>query len=242
MRMEGCIALLLTLPVATACDLVGPDDADGQALSEAGSLVFTWPNPGTESTSASAGAEPSDDSTIDEVDLLGRPLQEIFDERTDTGFSGSQAWAGGEHKYIGNVGAVETTARLYFEDRELVEQVAREQQYTPFLLDLGRKKFIWAFAPISSDHECGLLIRGSSDHSASWQFFQGSGTSTWGRAVRTSVAEHKKQAPCVRETLEPWGGGLQGSTCYYRVTYDLDTGEILSAELLYCTVATEEYT
>lgn len=189
--------------------------------------------------------EPEDGPQATEVwGDLDRPLQAIFGAKTLTGFYTGMAWAEGQQSYIGNVGSVETTARVTIEDKYLADQVAKQQDYIPFLLDFGRKKFISVFAPVHTDHTCGLTVRGSSFHAATWQFFQGTGVSNWGQAIQSSTANPSSQSPCesgpTTGQVTVGSPSTGGSVCYYLVTYDLGTGQIYSAQLLFCSSASDE--
>ena len=170
-----------------------------------------------------------------------RPSQQISNARTTTGFYTGQAWAEGSHNYIGNVGRVETTAGVTVADKHLADQVVVRQEFKPFLLQFGQKEFIFAFAPVYTDHKCGLTVRGSSVHSASWEFYQGTGASAWGEALQTSVAQTSSQGDCSgRGTSRGTDVQPDGTVCYYLVTYDLDTGVVVSADLLFCTSSSSE--
>lgn len=169
-------------------------------------------------------------------EAASRPLQQIFDAETRVGFEKGYAYALGRHDYIGNVGFVSTTAQVAHNDAYLGSQSAENQNYTPFLLDWGQLKLIWVSAKVYSDHECGLSVQGKSTHKAWWEFFQGTGVSEWGVDSETS------QAAPVSQSCSSGGTGQTTSTdesggmlCYYLITYDLTTGRILNAELLYCT-------
>ncbi len=174
---------------------------------------------------------------IEDDENTSRPIQQIFNPHTGVGFGSGHAWAMGRHDYIGNVGSVSTTAHVAFEDQPLGDQDAHRQDYTPFLLDWGISKFIWVQAKVFTDHTCGLSVFGSSDHRASWQFFQGTGVSAWGTARQTSQAAPVTQDGCASSSTSSGGGsdGSHGSLCYYFITYDTRTGEIVSADFLACT-------
>ena len=170
------------------------------------------------------------------VDLTDTPPSSILNARTETGFRPGFAFAFGTHDYSGNIGRIETTARASHRDRFLGSLTAERQDYIPFLTDLGRIKKIWTWAKIFTDETCGVTVGGSSVHSAWWEFFQGRSASSWGRSSISTQGTDSSQPACTggtggyeREDLEP--GGL---ICSYWITYDLRSGEILSADFLGC--------
>lgn len=166
-----------------------------------------------------------------------RPLQQIFNPTTRVGFDDKYAWALGLHYYIGNVGSIGTTVDVTHESTYLGSYTAHKQDYTPFLLDLGTKKLIWVQAKVYTDKPCGLSVTGNSDHRAWWQFYQGRSSSEWGVARRTTQAAPASSDPCSNQTGQAEVSETQpdGITCYYRITYVKSTGEIVSAEFLFCT-------
>ena len=64
-------------------------------------------------------------------------------------------------------GTVSTTPRVMYAGRFLAERSATAQRYTPSLLNFGRMDFVSVYVPVLSDHECGLTVEGTSQHSAS---------------------------------------------------------------------------
>lgn len=168
---------------------------------------------------------------------MSRPLQQIFNERTSVAFEPGYVRGFGTHQYIGNVGAVSTTTQVTFQNQHLGSQAAEAQDYTPFLFDFGSVKRIWVSAKVFTDHECGLTGHASSQHSASWQFFQGTGAPLWGKSGEPSQADPKSQGGCSSGTGTGFGTQYApaGMVCTYLITYELDTGIIVDAELLYCT-------
>jgi hypothetical protein len=166
------------------------------------------------------------------------PLEQIFRARTKAGFHDGQAWAEGAHSYIGNVGAVSTTTRVMYAGRFLAERSATEQRYTPFLLNFGRVDFVSVYVPVLSDHECGLTVEGTSQHSASWQFFQGVGAANWGGVTTPTFASQASQPDCPDGFDGIGSGGAEssgGSVCFVEYWYDKASGEVLESEILFCT-------
>jgi len=220
-----------------ASNLVGPD----QMIDATAPLSFTVPDYVPSATVEPSLSGPGGDLDGDDsgqLDAVTRPLQRIIKPRTITGFWPGKAWAEGANEYVGNVGQIQTTAKVAFEGQALAEQPVTIQDHVPFIFDFGRVKFITAFAPVSTDHECGLTVRGSSVHRASWQFFTGASAPAWGEAIVTSVAQHSSQESCPAVDPGPSGvsgPGPGGSTCYFRITYDLDSGQVIFVDFLYCT-------
>lgn len=170
-------------------------------------------------------------------DEQARPLQQIFDAETRVGFEPGYAWALGSHQYIGNLGSVTTTAHATYQDMDLGSHTSTKQKYLPFLADWGLVKHIWQQSKIFTDHECGLSVQGYSDHRAWWQFYQGTSAPEWGLARRSSQAGWARQPACSGNATGQFTSGeesAQGTVCYYLITYDMDTGEIVNAEFLFC--------
>lgn len=243
-------ATLLTLVVATVasgCDDPHPTDPlEGQDDSIAAGpvdLMLRIPALTNEMLTTRSFVELTPDSATSPqagpagAPLEMRPFQQVFDPRTRVYFQDGYSAALGIHQYVGNVGSIRTTANVDYRAQYLGSHTSEKQQYFPFLLDFGRLKSIWVEAKVFSDHECGLNIGGDSSHAASWQFFQGGSAPLWGTSRMPSQAQPVSQPGCSRRTGESTGAEAQpgGSTCYYLITYDLDTGEILNADFLYCT-------
>lgn len=169
-------------------------------------------------------------------DSLNRPIEQIFNARSTGDFQAGFAGVYGTHEYIGNVGRITTTANVSYNQAHLGSMVGTKQQYTPFLGDFGRTKRIDVFPKIYTDKTCGLVVEGSSQHHASWQFYQATSVQNWGVVQEFTQAKPYAQGACSGQT-----GGFQtentqpgGIVCTYWITYDLDTGEIVDAQLLFC--------
>jgi len=178
-------------------------------------------------------------------------ISEITFPRTDVGFQGAYAFSRGSHSYTGNVGRVETVATVSYEGQVIGTQPQAREVYDPFLLDFGRTKHMAVDALVFVEQECGLEVDGHSKHFAHWQWFLGSTVSTWGHSEAGSQAfPPVEQPPCQQQDGADggYGGGSEdggGSggggavTCWYWVTYDLDTGDIYGTRLLFCDEAGE---
>lgn len=181
---------------------------------------------------------PSDPS-VDE-----NAVAEIIAPITQVGFTSTYAYSSGRHEYRGNTGKVSTVATVTFQGAALGSSPASRQEYTPFLVDWGERKSIWAEAYVFTSQKCGLRVDGDSEHAAWWQWFQGDGVSRWGEANATTQAfPPAEQPPCEEAPVEyDFGGQDEGSssdgsgavTCWYWVTYDPETGEVYDWQFLYC--------
>lgn len=215
-------------PLTTALDgapTVNPPSLTQADLTPPDSVHLVAPPPGETPPRADFDGE-----------SFNRPLAQIFNERSTGDFQAGFAGVYGYHDYIGNVGRVSTEAHLTFQNQHLGSAPLSTQHYTPFLLDFGRRKSIWAFPKIYTDQTCGLTVQGSSQHRASWQFYQATSVQNWGVTEEGTQSKPYSQGACSGDT-----GGFQaehtqpgGIVCTYWITYDVDTGEIISAELLFC--------
>jgi hypothetical protein len=241
MLRSRIIPLALVMLGITGCDRTVPTAIDGRSLE---ALEFTLPTVPDDQLMSQTyevlGEEPdhSGPQLLEIQDDDVRPLQQIFNPSTRVGFDAKYAWAMGLNYYIGNVGAISTTVDVTHQSTYVGSYTANKQDYTPFLLDLGTRKHIWVQAKVYTDKTCGLSVKGASDHQAWWQFFQGRGSSEWGVARRSSQAAPESNGECNSyQTGQAQTSDVQptGITCYYRITYVIGTGEIVSAEFLFCT-------
>jgi hypothetical protein len=181
------------------------------------------------------------DDQIGGGEFESRPLQQVFNPRTIVGIAEGYdyVYAIGLHDYIGNMGAVSTTAHATFQDQHLGSYTAERQNYTPFLVDFGAMKDIWAIAKVFTDKTCGLSALGESRHSAWWQFYQGRAAPLWGVSKSYSQAQPERQRACGSMTTTRSGGsedgGGGGMICYVLITWDLATGQIVDTRILSCT-------
>lgn len=169
-------------------------------------------------------------------DELDRPPQQILEAYTHTSLEAGYASAVGRQHYIGNVGSLATTANVAFNDQHLGSHTSRRRDYIPFLLDWGRAKFMWVQSKVFTDKECGLSVEGSTDHTASWEFFQGERVASWGQAQATSQGDPTVQGACGGQTGQAVGTDVRagGVVCFYLITFDTRTGVIVGAEFMYC--------
>ncbi|MDX1495099.1 MAG: hypothetical protein R3253_13605 [Longimicrobiales bacterium] len=212
-------APLVRAPVLSPSDLIQQDTASAweQMPGEEGEVF---------------GPVPADFEE-DDTDLL---VTRIIDPDSRGDFQEGFGGVYGTHRYTGNVGYIETTAQLTYRDQHLGNATGRRQNYTPFLGDFGQIKHIGVFPKIFSDRECGLSVYGRSQHAAWWHFYQGGAVQTWGRQEEFSQAEPYSQGKCTENVGEFEAENTKpgGMVCTYLITYDLETGDIVNAELLYC--------
>lgn len=246
-RTRVMLALLAASTLAAACS---PDSPASPVESSFETAPLVHPPALTQADFATRGTvqlvpDPlADGPATAEFDDegLNRPLAQIFEARTTGDFQEGFAGAYGTHKYIGNVGAITTTAHVSYNGQHLGSQEGSQQQYTPFLIDFGRVKRIDVFPKIYTDHKCGLVAQGSSQHRASWQFYQATSVQNWGVARAFTQAKPYSQGACSERTggFESENAKPGGIVCTYWITYDLGTGEIVDAELLFCSSTSGE--
>lgn len=172
----------------------------------------------------------------EEIDDL---VAAIYDARTFVGFNSNHVFAQGEHQYQGNKSSIETTLNVAFEGETIGSQLAIREDDTNFLLDLGRLKYISAFARIYTDQKCGLSASGSSIHRAWWEAVVGGAPSAFGQVGRTSYATPRRQPECEDTATSSQAGwetssSSLGATCWVSIWYDVYTGEIYDIDVIYC--------
>lgn len=237
---RSMITLLVLVALVTGCDAT-PTAMNEQSVEPLDFFVPpVAPDVLADFAYDTLSAEPAPDGPDEPalIDGVPRPLQQIFSAQTRVGYDHGYAWALGSHRYIGNVASIATTAHVAYGSAHLGSQTANKQDYMPFLLDFGTVKFIWVQPKVYTDHDCGLSVQGNSDHRAWWQFYQGRSTAEWGTARRTSQAAPVAQGACAQSgTSQAHISETQptGIVCYYLVTYDMNTMEVLRVDFLYCT-------
>ena len=184
------------------------------------------------------GEEPSGPEDVaDYLDEVGS----VYDRRTYVGFGPTYGYSWGEHRYQGNKGRVTTTATISLDGQQLGSQTAVSEDYGLFLIDGPQVKYIATIARAYTDQGCGLQVSGASQHEAWWEWFMGFGVATWGVVRVDSDTSPESQDPC--EPVEAAvAGGPSGlaTVCWFSIDYDLETGEIVSVELLFCTGMSEQ--
>lgn len=177
-----------------------------------------------------------------EEDPYSRPPAAIFEADSRGDFQEGFGGVYGTQMYGGNKGSITTTAHVSYKDQHVGTATGSREQYTPFLGDWGRTKHLWVFPKVYTDRECGLSVQGGSQHAAWWEFYQGGAVQTWGRDGLSTQAPPYPQGACSNNvgSFEAENAKPGGLVCTYWITYDLDTGEVISAELLYCSSSSGE--
>lgn len=195
-----------------------------------------------------AVADPSGPAPVfadDPPDDSSEPLvaSKIISASTNVGFQYDYAFSSGRQRYTGNHGEISTTATVSYAGTVLGTQPASRQVTGPYLLDGGQEHTLWVDAYVFVDQRCGLKVNGDSQHLASWQWFIGTVANFGEDRMTTQAFPPADQPPC-EEIVEPYGpgggnesGGSEDGgvvTCWYLVTIDYQTGEIIDARFLYC--------
>jgi hypothetical protein len=249
-----CVGLV-TLLVTTACSeesstsIAGPD-ADWPAA-----LTLMFPEVAAEDFMRGEVEAPADPARVLSIGDPDGPdedaVAQVFGASTKVGFTADYAYSSGRHKYTGNKGRVETTARVSYDGTQIGTQTAFREEYVPFLLDWGETKEIWAEAYVFLDQDCGLRVDADSKHYAGWQWFLGGPAPNWGPASVSTQAFPPVSQPACAEADDSSDDGLVGGsesggaedsgpvTCWYWVTYDPFTGEVYEADFLFCDGLTE---
>ena len=163
---------------------------------------------------------------------------------TRVGHQDGYAYSNGYQLYTGNHAEMSTTATVIYEGTVIGTSTQFTESTVPFLTDWGQEKNIVVETYVFTDQTCGLRVDGRSEHRASWQWFLATWVGNWGQDAQSSMAfPPYDQAPC-EQMVEPSGsgGGIEGGgteadgvvTCWYLVTIDYQTGEILDSRFLYC--------
>jgi len=254
-RRRSRILIPISPPIALACALGAACSADGPTTLETQDgpvpdLYLSAPWITSEDLVSVGDAGPSADrpALVEDSHLYeggdesggssdgGESGVEIWDAHTNVGFDYDHAYAEGSHRYSGQVGRVETTAHVTWNDAYLGTQTAVMQEYD--WLTLRSTHFVTTYAQVNTDHSCGLSVQGRSLHAAWAELFQIKGAPTWGRTEQTTSAGPVRQDRCGRtaSNVDPTGtystGG--GIVCTYLITYDLATLQILDVTLLSC--------
>jgi hypothetical protein len=242
-RTFSLILAVLALTSVSACDHLGPTQpAEAPAAEQLSLVAPLLTQADLRSVSEVVNPDPLGvdvvpDRVSDVMGTLRRPIQQIFNPATRARLGSGYAAALGVHNYIGNLSSIYTTAQVTYNDQHLGSHVAQRQVYGPFFLNLGAMNHMWVDSKVYTDKTCGLTVDGSSDHRAWWQFYQGRSAPVWGMAQRPSQALPVSQSRCSSGTGERSGAEAMpgGMVCTYLITYDLETGVIVSVALLYCT-------
>jgi hypothetical protein len=166
----------------------------------------------------------------------GNEASAIYDARTIAGFEPGGAWAMGEHRYQGNKGRVDTEVTAVFDGTEIGSQSAYRLADWSFWLDFGWVKHISAIAHFYTNHECGLTTWGNSNHEAWWEAVPGANIATFGKIGVSTSSQPEHQPGCAPPSGGGGGGGgaIEGAYCWVSIWYDIETGEVLEYDILFC--------
>jgi hypothetical protein len=162
----------------------------------------------------------------------------IWNAYTDLSFGSGYLEAWGEHDYLANKARIDVTAEVWHDGVVIGARTGVTENVHGLTLPWPRH--IIANVIIHTDTDCGLSADAHSSHQAWWEFGLGSGPSNLGREIVPSYSTRADQPSCAPANPNPNGGGGGGSsgsdqmTCYLWLEYDLLTGEIYDAELLFC--------
>jgi len=150
------------------------------------------------------------------------------------GSAGNQA----KTTFTGNRIKVDVYTTVTFLAEPIVTEFLQTTQDTYFLPQT--EKHHDAFSSVRIEGSCGHTASGHAQHIA-WIDY---GPYEWGETERPSSGGRYSQPACETDEVpvedSRTGGGESGPapgdiyTCWYRYYYDIDTGEILDVELLYC--------
>ena len=148
--------------------------------------------------------------------------------------------AGNEAKttFTGNRIKVDVYATVKFLAEPIVSDFLQTTQDT-YVLPQTEKRHS-AFSHVRIEGPCGHTASGRAQHTA-WIDY---GPYEWGETERPSTGAPFSQRACESEevAIDETEGGAGGNqpppgeiyTCWYRFYYDIETGQILHTELLYC--------
>jgi len=182
---------------------------------------------------------PPDADDYDYDDMPVR-VSDVWDHRTRANFVPGMLAVIGSHKYAGNKGTLTTTGTVRYQGQVIGTQTGYVEQTFPFIFDAGMTHEIWQEVRVYVDTECGLRGNGHSSHGAYWQAVFGGPVFEFSETTRPSQSDDEHQPECPPTPVIPTGGGSDVYSgdrviCYFWVEYDLATGEILDAWLMYCT-------
>ena len=186
-----------------------------------------------------ANSEPPPPDADDWVDYEWPALaSDVWNHKTRANFIEGRLSVIAEHNYMGNIGTLSTTGTVRYQGEVIGTQTGYSEQSFPFLFSF-MPHYMWQEVRVYVDTECGLSGWGNSSHEAKWQAVMGGPVSVFNGTTRPSQSDHEYQPECPPEpvTFAGGGDGYSGDRvmCYYWVEYDIYTGEILDAWLMYCT-------
>jgi hypothetical protein len=253
-HVRALCAIAVLVAAAVACS---EEPATSVPRAEVGvpvDLAFTFPDVTNETlirreshvVEDASGPAPvlSEPSSLDDPPPPPLPSK-LLSTLTQVGHQDNYAYSSARQRYTGNHGEISTTATVTYQGTVIGTTTQFNESTVPYLTDLfGQEKTLLVETYVFTDQRCGLRVEGRSEHVASWQWFLGP-VSNWGRDARTSVGFPPYDQPPCEEAIEPYGpggggaesGGSEGNevvTCWYLVTIDYQTGEIVDSRFLYC--------
>jgi len=187
----------------------------------------------------------SDGESLSSEDPPPPPVpSKLISVLTEVGQQDGRAYSRARQRYTGNHGEISTTATVSYQGTVIGTSTQFRENTIPFLTDWGQEKTLITETYVFTDQRCGLRVEGRSEHVASWEWFLGQ-VSSWGKDAMSSVGFPPYDQPPCEEVVEPYGGtgsgaesgGSEGQevvTCWYLVTIDYQTGEIVDSRFLYC--------
>jgi hypothetical protein len=140
-----------------------------------------------------------------------------------------------QHWYQGNKSRIDTSVNVSFEGTHLGGQAASKEADAWYWTDFGSWKHIFSNARFYTSRDCGLTAYGSSNHSAWWEATIPPAVARYGQVSLTTISDLARQAECLPpEPEHSITSGGSSTLCYVWIEYDLYSGHIYSAQLLYC--------
>lgn len=198
---------------------------------EANDLEFTFPTLAVREAPppAPADAGPSATSSSERIPAY------IRNPRTTINFFDNNVAFTAEMDHTGNVAEMDVYGSLAFEGKPLTSVPLRWALSEPFAAGFFESHRT-AVARIYFSQKCGLEASGRTDHRARWETLAPE-LLAWGHASNGSQAAMKNNGPCAHKSVGGSSIGLSappGVVCTYYITYDLQTGVIYDATLLFC--------
>jgi len=225
-------------------EVAGPVDLDFTFPDVTNRTLTRSENDEVQSASGPAAVVYEEDLTLSDDPPPPPVASKIISSVTEVGHQDRYAYSRARQRYTGNHGEISTTATVSFEGTVVGTTTQYKESTVPYLTDFGLEKTLLVETYVFTDQRCGLRVEGRSEHVASWQWFLGA-VSNWGKDAQTSMAFPPFEQPRCEDAVEPSGGGGGGSggggsdgggvvTCWYWVTIDYQTGEIIDSRFLYC--------
>lgn len=213
------------LPLASApTDVV---EIQAPALRQSDLVRSTFVVDSTSVSDADAPAAASDPTVY--------PFQGVYSWGSTASIGNDYASLVSKHKYNSNYARIESTLHVTRGDAHAASQDAEIQQYVPAFFQFGLMRDVLLENYLYIDAGCGYKARGNATHSAWWGLYQGRGAPTWGAVTRSSTA-YPATGQCSgrRGTRTGTVNEPGGFVCSVLITYDLDTLEVVSMDVISC--------